>query len=149
MPYEASRSAERITAVGSSSPPEGPGGSNCRTGAADLGLLGPPSRCRRSQEHPAAVPQPAPLIEGDRQAVEGQVRSRQGRRRDRQPHRRLDPSSRLPKWTSIMKNVISCKTTSNRGVRFGLIMLVERVPICEMTPSGTSRANAKCESTDR
>ena len=41
---------------------------------------------------------------------------------------RLDPSSRLPKWTSIMKNVISCKTTSSRGVRFGLIMLVERVP---------------------
>ena len=47
-----------------------------------------------------------------------------------------------------MKNVISCKTTSSRGVRFGLIMLVERVPICEMTPSGTSQAT-QCESTDR
>jgi hypothetical protein len=41
-----------------------------------------------------------------------------------------------------MKNVISCKTTSSKGVRFGLIMLVERVAIYEMTPSGTSRADA-------
>ena len=47
-----------------------------------------------------------------------------------------------------MKNVISCKTTSSRGVRFGLIMLVERVPIWEMTPSGTAGLT-QCESTDR
>jgi hypothetical protein len=40
-----------------------------------------------------------------------------------------------------MKNVINCKTTSSRGVRFGLIMLVERVAICKTTPSGTSRAD--------
>ena len=47
---------------------------------------------------------------------------------------RVDPSSLLPKWTSIMKNVISCRTTSSRGVRLGLSMPLEREAIGE-TPS--------------
>ena len=49
-----------------------------------------------------------------------------------------------------MKNVISCKTTSSKGVRFGLIMLVEREAMGEMTPLGMSRADAmRVESTAR
>ena len=43
------------------------------------------------------------------------------------------PSSRVPKWTSIMKNVMSCSTTSSSAVRLGFRTLELRVGGCDMS----------------
>ena len=85
------------------------------------GLLGPPRRGGLLAQ---------PLAAGLQPALRRRARPTGGRRSGPSPAAPrapaaagrpcVAPSSRVPKWTSIMKNVMSWSTTSSSGVRFGL-----------------------------